>query len=398
VGVSDDAGHFEIVGLPPGYLTARLQKNPRWVAPTDVSVAAGQEEILVEVDPLVPFTVTVVDARGARLPGVLVTATWGVHGISESRCAETDEAGRIVLPAVPRSTEIAVATEWHRGAPELPDVLQWGVPARDGELELSMPDPVVLAGTVVDATGRPLESGVVTATPIDEELAQPSGELADLCAQEVPLRDGSFRIGRLHAGRYRVVAYGPAALGWMRPVEVQTPQTDLTLRLEAFAEVTGRVLDADSGLPALVQWFTGGLFAPEAMTDAEGHFRIDYAVDGRGTLYVFQPGTGACALLEDVRPADGPFRVALGESRAIAGRVTGTVDRRRSPRLVCVRGPIQRPVCVRADGTFEIPGLPPGAWRLEWHHGTDVLGGVEVHAGDTGLVVPFPRENPETRR
>ena len=394
---TDEEGRFEIVGLPPGSLEVRLKKNERWIAPALDPVAPDEEEIAIEVDLLVPFTVMVVDPRGVPVPGVLLSARWGVGGVGLQHSGETDEHGQVVLPAVPRSTEITVFTEWHLGAPQLPDVAMRSIPAESGGVTLGLPEPAAIAGTIVDPTGRPLGAGQVHVALLGDRRPPPGGATTEGGSRLAPVRDGAFCISRLHAGAYRLTLYANRQVGRLPPTVVTAPCEDLVLRLEVGVRLEGRVVGGDAR-GAIAQWFTSGEYLPDRTVKQDGTFSFDYLADSPGSLYVFDPRTGACALLEGVKPTDGPFRVERGESLDLAGRVAGYVDRPGALRLLCVRGPIARPVHVGPDGDFEVPALPPGTWRLEWRHGADVLGGIDARAGDRAVEGPFPEEIPEGLR
>ncbi|MCK6461177.1 MAG: hypothetical protein L6Q95_14945 [Planctomycetes bacterium] len=114
------------------------------------------------------------------------------------------------------------------------------------------------------------------------------------------------------------------------------------------------------------------------------------------------------ALVSGCRPGRGVLRVTLSEGSAIGGRVA--VPEGLDPSALdvrAVRGRLDQHAKVRKDGTFAIPGLPPGAFRVElvtrewslrrgrvvrWLH--DARDDVPAGAVDVRLRVRLPATDP----
>jgi len=147
----------------------------------------------------------------------------------------------------------------------------------------------------------------------------------------------------------------------------------------------------------VVQWFVQGAQAPQVHVTRDGSFRFAPARDRPGTLYAFDPHAGSCALLEGLRPTDGPFEVRCVAGHRIAGRILAYTDRTPRPRLLCVRGPVKIAVRVQPDGSFEVPTAPSGTWRLVWALGSRLEDAIEVEAGTQDVMLSPPDAPGEER-
>jgi len=277
--------------------------------PATLRLAAGRERVLRVLDP-----------AGQALPGVLV----GLAGSGEA-VGTTDEEGRLaaVLPADgPLELVLDAGGGWRQEVRLEPDspVGDEGAVAGDGALEVTLPAPVLLTGTVVDAEGG---------APLAGALVWPRGE-----AGAAVKSDGE--------GAYEMIVGSPpeevsgAAAGFrtaaVRPADARAGRVP-ELRLPPAVVLAGTVSDA-AGEPVPgarirlrtpahpgITWEGGfGGEVPGATSDAQGHFRA-VGLDA-GVVHLLRvEAPGFSELEQAVEP---PARLALELERGggLTGRVT----------------------------------------------------------------------------
>lgn len=189
--------------------------------------------------------------------------------------------------------------------------------------------------------------------------------------------DGTLRVGGLLPGTYEVRTDCP---GFAAPednapvVVIDRDVTNLTWSVNVSAELSGRVT-TQSGAPIEGAEFSilGG---PDEMTDSDGAFRVSGITPGEVEIYIFTS--------EGIPPLDG-YKLQLGAGQkmkrdfvldppgGIRGVVTGPDGAPLSGiELDILRKPVDydtRGSCVaRTDekGTFEVPGLPPGNYKVRY--------------------------------
>ncbi len=296
-------------------------------------------------------------------------------------------------------------------------------------------------GTAVDAyTGEALRKATI-------ELAPWSSSGASYRATTD--QSGRFRFHAIPPGDYWLrgvhTGYLEAVLGSLRydskgtmlRLAAGAMLSDLQLKLTRASIVSGKVLD-DSGEPVvgvLVEaykpvWFRGHREYNQSghgLTNDSGEFRITGLAAGRYYLYaslddapyvedqgkpekrrlpVFFPDaqTLAAAKLVEV-PAGGnvpgmDFRLHTAETFSVRGRIGASPKPDALPSVVAVRDGLDRQnwpagqTEVNRDGTFQMDGLPAGAYQLE------VVGErsgvypsaslpIEIKAGDLkGILIP----------
>jgi len=256
------------------------------------------------------------------------------------------------------------------------------------ELDLVLARGVTLSGIVADENGLPLADARVLARVKADDLPGPFTR-----ASEPTGIDGSFAIGRLSPGEYRLTIEAPGH----RPREL-----DLG-RLAGGEQRTGRVLEL-ARAPALegsVRW-PDGRAASEATVEVGGDGRawkrVEVDAEGRFTLAVEHEGqlrlrASADAVRDPDRAAPvaragvgsasatveagstAPIVLTLDPHESIRGRVVG-VDREVTRSFDVVAEPRSRkapgapPLQAIAgtfstrDGTFELCGLVAGEWSV----------------------------------
>jgi hypothetical protein len=202
--------------------------------------------------------------------------------------------------------------------------------------------------------------------------------------------DGSFQVTKLRAGRHQLTTDPyEDSLGLAAPVNVDAGEQDLTLHLvAAFGTVRGRVVDADSGTPA-VAW----VMASQRDGDNAIGNRCD--LDGGFVYRGLRPGIwdlvasdtrGRCAIIAGLQI------VAGGELDQLQLALQpGAVLRPRHPdadEFVVVRG---GDVIARDNLPDGAPGearVLPGAWTVRFLRKDREIArrDVTVRAGDDVLV------------
>jgi hypothetical protein len=124
-----------------------------------------------------------------------------------------------------------------------------------------------------------------------------------------------------------------------------------------------------------------------------GTYREERVTDAPGTLWATTQD-GRYVLREGIRPSEGPFELRLEPGLPTAGRVEGSglgeeamLVRFWRDRIVMGAGP------VAVDGSFSVPGLPPGTYELHVVTAVDhrcLARTSSVSAGSTDVRVRLP--------
>ncbi|HIJ67346.1 MAG TPA: redoxin domain-containing protein [Planctomycetes bacterium] len=168
----DANGTFECLGLPEGKSKIELNKpeneTARWIAkPVEVNVAAGQTlenvKMLLEKGELIECTVR---EYGSEKP--LADIRVSVYGESGSAMSFTDETGTVSLRIPPGEFQAYASGKgyisWRVNEPVI---------VKEGKvkhLEIMLDKSPTVAGSVVDADGRPAKDVSVTAHPFGDHV------------------------------------------------------------------------------------------------------------------------------------------------------------------------------------------------------------------------------------
>lgn len=210
--------------------------------------------------------------------------------------ARTDARGRFAFAGLPAGAYSLSAGKKGilTGASEEVEILLEGEEVNGVRLVL---DPSLsIAGTVVDASGRPVSGSVVSIAPADAPMNRLTYAIAN--------PDGSFRLAGLDAGLYSLTVdagfHESNAAGWtgtrLGKVELQdvpAGSADLSVVLPRGAEISGLVLGPDRAPVANANvWF----FAEGSQTqhdgdstDGEGRFSLWVNEGMRGRLTALPP-------------------------------------------------------------------------------------------------------------
>lgn len=377
---TDEDGHFRLGPMAPasytfsadadGYL--ELQKE-------DVEVAANVPPLSFTLVRAHVLSGTVTDAEGHPLQDVDLEAVKVAAAPRKARAtdgedeeeppepysATTDEGGRFLLEVGEPGRYVLTAG----GDSYIEARLE--VDAPDTALHVVLRGGATLEGTVVDATGAPLEQVQLTV-----RLGTEAQELETLTDEH-----GAFSIGGVPPGTH--VLHAKLDLGAFlhtasRTVTVRGTETvDASLRMDTGKSVSGIVVDGD-GRPVpdaeVSAWSLReqsgeeqGMQPSTATTGADGRFTVRHLPEGACSLLASKPGhTFDVPRREtpnrgpglDARTGATDVRLVLRYQGFILGRVVHA-DGTPIPRFGVNQEAFRSP-----DGAFRVPMESPGPTRL----------------------------------
>jgi len=239
--------------------------------------------------------------------------------------------------------------------------------------------------------GAPLPAGVVAGTVCDDEDRPLPAALVMLCIGHSITRrmdtddTGAYRFEDVEDGHYVLAVY---ARGWARAHHPVRPgERRLRVHLERAPSLGGVVVAADTGEPIAGVRITALSTEPSvpmviAETEADGTFRLGGLSPGRSILDVGRregPRAGPAADFVAVRL--GPFdagrldlRIELARGLAISGEIRGHDGQPWAGGAQVLALPVSedgahrfdgaRAAPAAPDGSFSVPGLPPGRYDL----------------------------------
>lgn len=422
---TDEAGSYRLASLAPGeygiYVQAEGLTQPefpnpwsvqqgrgtlddRWLLRVDVGAAEITKDLRVEVGATVAGRVE--DSEGQPVAGAYVRLTRG--GSVGNEISGADGSFRFV--GVEPSERVQV---------------QAWVTGRYGR---SDPFHVAAAGTVEDVVVRLGAAGRVAGVVEISDGSSPDGGTAGVVRgdprqqpwilnqnrETVPLGpDGSFVVENVPPGTVTVIAevpgYPPAVSEPMTLPE-GTERTGVRLRIEPGLTIDGIVVGEEdepvAGAEISVRDQSGrGSFGPGggqatvAQTGADGKFAVRGLAKGR--YYVSAAKEGLTPATEtNVEPATSTnLRLVLAPGKDVAGRV---VDGQSAPiagirvslaPMSGQRAPRSLQATTGPDGTFRIPGVPVGKWKVtagpsgtsDLNYTTETKEGID--AGDESVLI-----------
>ena len=374
-----DDGRFELAPAAPGRFTlaaiAALGFLP--YAPelshssVHVALARGQvvRGITVFLFPALDYHGTVVDAHGAPAAGarVRLLGTPAGEQVIDRPATEwtADRDGHFTFHAADD-----VVLEAVRGAARGWARLDGGV-AITHQLTITLGDApardAAISGRTLDATGGPLADVLVRASPAGPGPSTRSTVFATTGA------GGEFALTGLDRGAYDLTAetvdHAPAALA-----NVPGGTRDVTLTLDGGLLLSGQVVDgAGQPVPAftlLVARRAGAARQPvveRSLVEPHGRFEVrvtggDYELRASASGLAPSAPTAAAAGTTDLR-------LVLSTGAVLRGTVLGSDDGKPLAYARVMReglgggasaSPANAGTVTRADGTFELTGIPPG--------------------------------------
>jgi hypothetical protein len=264
-----------------------------------------------------------------------------------------------------------------------------GQKLRDLHLVFPAEGSLTIAGKVVDSENNPLIASIIC-----ERIGEtPNGYFEQYFGAAESLRDGTFEVGGLAEGVYKLSASAPGYSP--QSVEAAAGQTDVTITVNGKMVLAGAIVDAHtqdpvttfdiavlehSGTPNASEWRT--------VSSPHGQFEIpcdagDYVVTARAAGYQLRH---VSVLMTDGSPSQ-PVRIALTPGEAsVKGQI---VDGGGKPVVgaTLFLGPLSpfpeyaqiRSVAHSdSDGRFEITGLAEGTHTISVFHETAGTGSTSV--------------------
>ncbi len=354
---TDATGAFRIGGLGDA-CTLTVDVPPEFVRPDPVEVKGGATGVEIRLRAAVQVQITVLDATGKPVPDAWVIASLGGRVQASSAAdARTDSNGVARLGSLSPDEvyELEVSGQSRGGA--LPFTEERWKPA---DLTVRLERSLHVKGVVRDPSGKPVEGADVVALTDDTVFSvRPTGA------------DGAFEIDGLPAGTVvlRASIGGGKWGGSDAGVRVAVGSEDVVLTIDPGLPLTVRVENwpaGEHGDAALVQQDGGheSRLSGRIASDGSVAFRGVKA----GTSYVLwiPPSTeGLSLLLRDVRAGSAVLPVRLVPGKSITGRLTVPAGAEvRGIAASMLDGGVRARGSANPDGTFEIRGLPEGAWAV----------------------------------
>lgn len=395
-------GRWEVTGLPPGRAALVLRADGRVPDVRQVELVAGRNDLGTDV--LLPSA-----ALGVRLmadDGRPVAGGTVRHGrLVEARSGPDGRARLEGLPLAP--LDLRGTAERHlegraRVNPPFPP-----------EVELVLPRAFTVEGRIVGLDRQPLAGAWL-------KLSERGG-FCDLTVEESGRFLSDLRPGA--AAHLEAGAPGAVSERWPIAAGEAGEWRDLgDLVLGRGLEVTGRVVDADTGEPLggariwaprpgrfgpEVAWASGDLV--EAASGGDGRFRLSGLRAGALLLRVDAPGRARAhrdLLLTDEEPVADAGEIPLGRGATVqvvaAGLDPDAAENRGAEATVDLRGEWQALDLLRAplrEGRATVRNVPPGPVLVSVQAGPRVLceRAVSVPADEPEIEVACDDEGPEVR-
>lgn len=185
--------------------------------------------------------------------------------------------------------------------------------------------PSQLNGTVLDATGKPLQGITVTAWPIDDALSSETAR--DPAARTLTRRDGQFSFWVPAKPLRIVVDAGAKGLAVSMPIYVPSNSalSGLVMKLGSGVTLTGQIVGPrkESVENAFVLISEIGQ-ARRIPCDKDGTFSVGNLLPGKRLMQAFAPGYSPSRLTELVLSPSGinQARIELTSQRRLTGHVT----------------------------------------------------------------------------
>lgn len=359
---SGAGGEFRIAGVPPG--TYEVQATEGGYVPREIAAALARRVVVgaegevaagdVSLPPLLEGVVRGPD--GSPVPGVVVTLRREPDGnVSFPR---TDEAGRFTAEALPPG-RWRVDARTDSAVLPVPVVVE--VETLAGPLELRLVPGGSIAGRLLGPPERLARKYEVSARPLGEGAGEPV---------EAKVEQGTFRLGGLRAGRYRLtLAPGGASAevevpgGGEVPCELALPEGLGRLRVTVPGLTGERTVTVSRGDEELGRAEGEG---PIELHDlAPGSVSVSVAAEGRRAMgdrraRIFLEGTAAVVVAGETAALE----VAWPTSET-GGTITGSLKGvRELASLFAQAEKASALVAVEGDGRFVLGPLPPGVYTL----------------------------------
>lgn len=318
--LSGPDGRFRIERLPPGrYKPAAWTELGYGLTSRSALLGVGQRsaEVLIELHPAGSVSGRVLVAEGDRpcLSGVVILRR---AGETDGEDARIGPEGSVRFPGVlPGSYQVQVVCEAHRSADRYPPVVVTAAPLSG--LIWRVHAGHHIAGMAAEQDGTPVPGVVVLAALSGGDPRRPQGDMA----QTRP--DGSFLLGGLVTGSYRLSVYRADRPGPREPITVVLPPGQdvdgVRLSFERGGAADGVVIDED-GAPVVGATVVarGGV---SSFLDRNSTLSRD---DGTFALEHLRPGEYRVMAWDET----GPLRAPGGGDDELRGRRVRVEEGRRA--------------------------------------------------------------------
>ena len=281
--VTDADGRFRLERLQPGQYHPSASADAGYgtsVAAVHVGLAQSADDVLIELHPAAILTGIVVlagtDGQPCKSGGSVQLS--GTDGNSESRYATTEIDGSVTIRGLqPGKYDIAVRCDDHIRRDDFDSLVVSDQPIVDQVWEVQK--GLVIAGTVVDSEGQPIEGARVWSSKVVEGRAGTQSWSRDQSDAS-----GAFELTGLDAGKYTLNASKAEFLDPPEKAEVDVTATGadpVVLTLESGGIVRGVVEDQNgTPVPGASVTVAGGNWRAQSLTTDDGKFEIKGAKPG----------------------------------------------------------------------------------------------------------------------
>lgn len=241
-GVSDDDGRFTI-SVPPGTFAVQCRKDGDDGDPVRVHLEPkGRASVELFVEAQAAVAGVVLDKAGGPVEGVVVSGRNA--GARKVRRAVSDAKGRFVIRGLRPG---AVVAEAHHDGRFAEGHTKAKVELPYAEVRLVLEDSTIgITGTVVGAEG-PIPQATVNAAAAGRDAMR-----SPLSRSTLTGDDGTFTVGGLVAGTYRLSAQAPGYSQAQTEVKVYGGVVAVSLHLEKSCVTRVRVMPAEPIRPVTV--------------------------------------------------------------------------------------------------------------------------------------------------
>jgi protocatechuate 3,4-dioxygenase beta subunit len=388
VEVTDARGHYAFVGIDAG-LYRVVARHPDFAPAWTTAAVERGDDAAADLTLAAPAAIVgrLVGAADRPTAGrVLIAEADGSAppvSIASTLAAEAGADGRFRIEKVPPGSYVLSATAPGYGAKRAEIVV--GGRQRTADVgDVALQTGLVIRGQVREAAGTAVAEARINAFR-DRSMGEDRGEGRTTA-------DGSFAIGGLREGTYRLSVFAPGHAMVDREVEAGADGVDIVL--ETAGSLTGTVVD-DRGqpvenfrvlarmpppTPAAGSRVMMGPPRQESISSPDGRFVLDEVAPGTYAVEVSAPER-ATSTVTNIKVSAGAAtdlgRVALGAGGIVRGSVVDTAGAPVPAAVVTAQGtgrtfgfgPAGSPEAVTdARGLFEMRGVPTGALQLIARH------------------------------
>jgi protocatechuate 3,4-dioxygenase beta subunit len=423
---TDAKGRFRIAGLAPRSYTVRASKTDYLpvAMPGIVAGTSSPGSVAIALQKAASVGGRVTDESGAAVAGARVrfardsnlralirggpAAFLGRPGVTSG----PDGAFRIRGLAAEKNLTLEAAKPGYVTAKRHGVTLKAGESIKD--IALVVKRGLEARGRVVDSAGQPIAGAEIRLSRAERGGARFMFQLGGMNREKPDSTsgaDGSFRVAGLEPGEYALAVsrdgYAPKRVPAASVAE-KDPNDWPPIVLAAGVPIAG-VVRSSKGDPivgAEVLAFAEGT-SRNARSDPEGRFRLD-GFGGDRPVMINVRADGYGALQRRVTPSPEEIVLVLKTSGTIRGRVEDAATNRPvidftasytesqggfggGMRIMISQGESEKSF-QSADGSFELPNVPPGKWNVRATspgYRPAEVSGIEIAEGETkeGVVV-----------